>query len=520
MALVRKISTSLFELRKGKTDEYVLATKFFLPKEFLESVRKRTRKYHVYGTVYLEYPTYFTPLPGCRIDFYEVDPVVLSPRLSRFRRQDFLGSAYTNADGTYDFHFKFGWAPVKPGHHLVEEWEYSPDLPIETSRADLFHDYKPDIRARFYQYIGGSWKKIYDAPMMALDWNIDTEFHRDYRIPSEYATEVTGDITKPETGFRFKTIGLISIDTTRIVDGYAHSQPGDPLEGITHEPFCFTLRIYGLFAAAPVVATYTVEIMRTNADGTAATTVGPGGVPVAESWKPLGETLTNLEWNDAAKRWDSVTLGPTSGRYQNIDIQDPMAWLEPSLKATWNTANCPNGYYKLRITGYDASDTAVVTSEMPMIRTDNDPPDAALDVVSPGASICGDLTLGADRTITFQVTAHEPEGHLYGYYLWGTRGRYGESAGTDIVRERSVANDIWYGVIDEAEGFAVGARSASTIMCATMAYSFHLRVQGSGTNGYGHCFEHPQKRVYKRSIWWLRNDGTRVAGTDFPTPVP
>jgi hypothetical protein len=497
MALGRRINSSRFIAREGKPGEFVLSDKFFLPVDYLEFIKRRARKYHVHGAVYLEYPTYFSTLPGCRIDFFEVDsrgdypeesPVIHPDIFSLIRRQDFLGSAYTRADGSYDFYFKFGALLSKPGLHPIDELEFSPHLPIGPKKPSLFLDYKPDIRARFYLFINGAWTRIYDAPMTDFDWNIEPDFHRDYRIPADDAIGAVDPGTKPATGFRFKTIGLIPIDNTRIVDGYAHSQTGDPLSGITHEPFCGTLRIYGLFAAAPAVTTYTVELLKTDATGTAIT---------GETWKNLGEPLTNLRWNDGPKRWDPITLGPTVDRYVNIDIEDPMQWLEPSLKAVWNSANCVNGYYKLRITGYDASNTAVVTTEMPMIRIDNDLPQAGLDVTSPAATVCGDLTIGADRTITFRVTAYDSDGQLHSYYMYGTRGRYAESAGATVYHGRLVANDNWDGVINNPEPFAVAVRSTSTIMCATMAYSFHLCVQGAGTNGYANCLE--SKRVWRET---------------------
>jgi hypothetical protein len=495
MALTKQINSSQFILRPGKVDEFVLRDRFSLPEDFLLFVKGRTQKYHVYGTVHLEYPTYFAPLPGCRIDFFEADPIVFSPHLP-LRRKDFIGSAYTNADGSYDFHFKFGPLPLRP--HPIGETEFSPHVPILPRKPDIFFDSKPDIHARFFQYVNGTWTKIYDAPMIALDWNIDTEFHRDYRIPADVAFGVVDPGPKPATGFRFKSIGLIPIDTTRIVDGYAHSQIDDPLEGIVHEPFCFTLRIHGLFAPAPAVTAYTVEILRTNADGTPATTTNADGTPGTESWKPLGEPLTNLQRNDTTMGWDPKSLGQADGKYTNIDIEDPMEWLEPSLKAVWNTANCPNGYYKLRITGYDASNSAVVSTEMPMIRTDNDPPQADFDVISPATGVCGDLTLGPatdvdNRKITFRVTAYEPDGHLFDYCISGTRGRSAVSAGPSALHVRPVANDNWSGVINSSEVFIVDAPTA----CTTMAYNFHLCVQGSGTNGYGHCFDNPVKRVWK-----------------------
>jgi len=53
---------------------------------------------------------------------------------------------------------------------------------------------------------------------------------------------------------------------------------------------------------------------------------------------------------------------------------------------------------------------------------------------------------------------------------------------------------IWNGVINELEIFTLALRSTTTIHCATMAYGFHLVVQGLGTNGYGINFE--MKRAY------------------------
>ena len=121
--------------------------------------------------------------------------------------------------------------------------------------------------------------------MLDLDWNIDKDYHRDYRIPVESVTGVVDAGTKPATSFRFKTIGLLPVDATRIVNGYAFSKVGDPCSPVTREPFCDTLRIHGLFAAVPAVASYTVEIFRTNACGAAI---------AGELWKSIGDRSPTL----------------------------------------------------------------------------------------------------------------------------------------------------------------------------------------------------------------------------------
>lgn len=491
LALAKQVKSTSFVAREGRPEEFLVAHRFFLPVDFLDFVKKRTRRYHVHGTVYCEHPTYFSTLPGCRIDFFEVDPPRPFPRPKPIlNRKDFLGSAYTRADGSYDFYFRFGPLPSKLDFPHLEPVDVAPAGPgLPAKIHDLWTDYKPDIRARFSQYINGAWRCVYTAPMTEFDWNIGLDFHRDYRIPSDVAVDAVDPGTKPAEGFRFKSIGWIPIDDTRIKNGYVHSQDGDPLPGIVHEPFSGTLKIFGLFAAAEGITSYSLELLKTDVNGTAA---------AGATWQPLEDSLTNLQWNEGAKRWDAKTLGPTAGRYDNVDIFDPRDWLEPSLKAVWNTANRVNGYYKLRITGYTADNTAAVTAEMPMICIDNDVPEAAIDVISPATTVCGDLTLNAqDRTIKFKITAYDSEGHLYSYSTSGTRGRYAESAGATVSHSRPVEDAKWEGVSGGSEPFVVAERSSATITCATMAYSFHLTVQGSGTNGYGHCLE--SRRAYRET---------------------
>ncbi len=492
LGMSKVINSSRFVPKKGSKTVFSLNDRIYLPGSLLEYIKVRARKYHVHGTVYVEHPSYFSTLPGCRIDFYEVDiktdrfsPLpgteIPGPILPPFIfRRDFLGSAYTRVDGTYDFHFKFGvlptrpWERIKPVHPFLEKPEFSPFLPEIGVKPLPPFDLKPDIRAKFYLYINGVWTLIHEAPMLDVDWNIDTDYHRDYRIPVESVTGVVDAGTKPATGFRFKTIGLLPVDATRIVNGYAFSKVGDPCSPVTREPFCDTLRIHGLFAAAPAVASYTVEILRTNSSGAAI---------AGEIWKSIGEPLTNLEWNDTARVWESRNLALPGGRYRNIDIEPPMSWLEPSLKVAWNTNNVVNGYYKLRISGFDASDTPAGVYELPMIRIDNGLPEAALDVISPSATVCGNLTLGVDRKITFRVTAYEADGHMYKYSIFGNRGRYAESAGATVEFGRPDVLASWTGIVADSVAFNVDVRTMATSMCSMLAYNFKLCVQASGTNG-------------------------------------
>ena len=476
------------KIQAKKKDVYELAFNVSLPKFFLDDVIRRTQKYVIHGSLYTQYPTYFTPLAGCRIDFYEVDANKVKGfggKLDILRRDDFLGSAYSDASGAYSFSFKFGVPWKKPGTILARQQEYSPFNPSLPASSATF-DFKPDIRARFSQFINGTWTRIYEAPMTEFDWNIGTNFHRDYIIPADRVVMPGSSGGAPATGFRFHSIGLLPVDTTRIVDGYAFAKPGDPCGTFSCHPFCATLRIYGLFAASHAVVSYLVETLKTDSGGNA--------FDDEATWQPIPDALSNLKWNDSTHRWVVESLVRDDGKFRNIDVEPEGLWLEHAFKASWNTLNCVDGYYKLRITGFNASGGQVAQEVMPMVRIDNSRPDAFLDVITPTATVCGDLLLTTDRSITFQATAHHTQGHMDYFQIWGSRGRYAESAGAAITVHRPDENAAWDGVLDDPQVFALALRSSTTGQCMTMAYGFHLVAQGLGTNGYGINLE--MKRAY------------------------
>ena len=487
-------SVPLSAIKAKKKDLYEISFNVTLPKFFLDDVIRRIQKYVVHGSIYVQHPTYFGTLAGCRIDFYEVDSIKDTSGLpslpglprgpERLRRDDYLGCAYSDATGAYTFTFRFGLLWKKPGTILAREQEFSPFKPKVEGISPIF-DYKPDIRARFSQFINGTWTKIYEAPMTEFDWNIGTDFHRDYIIPANHVVLPGSTGSVPVTGFRFHSIGLLPIDTTRIVNGYAFAQPGDPCGTFSCHPFCATLRIYGLFAATHGVTAYTVETLKTDNAGNALD---------GETWQRLPDPLANLRWDDTTHRWSIESLVLPDGKFRNIDIEPEGSWLEHSFKASWNTFNCIDGYYKLRITGFNALNAQVAQQEMPMVRIDNSRPDAFLDVLSPATTTCGDLMLTADRTIIFRATAYHVKGHMEYFQIWGSRGRYAETAGAAVTVYRPDTSALWEGISNESEVFALAVRSTTTSHCATMAYGFHLVAQGLGTNGYGINLE--MKRAY------------------------
>lgn len=461
--MTKTMSASRFQAQKTGL-AYKAVYDIMVPKDYLVFWGTVTKTYNMHGTAYATtfaggVPISIEPLPAAKIEFYEVDsPIIWLFGTDPVLTEAYLGYTYTAPDGSYDFQFDFSYKRSP----WVWLW--------------LFTDRKPDIRARISQFVSGVWQQVYEGP---VDWDITEDFHRDYFIPVEDVIPVPDHGVKPDEGFRFVSLGLLPIDTFRFQMGYATAQPGDPalIAGVSHQPFCGLLRIFGLFAEAPVVATYKVEISEADELGNTG------------SWNDLDDPLVNRKWNDALHKWEALNLGPdpVTGRYQNIDTEPEADWHEHALKVTWNSVNYPNGYYVLRITGYDASNTEVGAFEMPVIRIDNSVPEAELEVVGTsvgGVTVCGSLQLGIDRRIQFNVTAHDPEGHVRRYWLSGTRGKEAYSAGATIQGIRPDLNDNWAGVKDKPVDFMVSALPVTLTSCSMLAYNFELHVWGLSTDGY------------------------------------
>ena len=465
ITMSKTISPGRYVLKKKSAGVYHAVYDFMIPRHYLMLWRTVTKTYHMHGTVYATtfsgaIPISVEPLPAAKIEFYEVDAPIIwilgtEPELT----EAYLGYTYTAPDGSYDFEFDFTYR-TSP---WVWHW--------------LFTDTVPDIRARISQFVDGLWQQVYEGP---VDWDIAEDLHRDYFVPIEDTVPIPDEGVKPDEGFRFVSVGLLPIDTTRIQLGYATAQPGDParIDSISYQPFCGTLRIFGLFAEAPPVTSYKVQIAEADENG-------PTG-----SWLDVTDALHNRKWNSTENRWEPMVLGPdpVTGRYQNIDTQPEADWHEHALKITWNTANHANGYWALRIIGYDASDTEVGTFQMPVMRTDNDRPELNLEVIGTTVGIvtdCGALQLGIDRKIQFKVTAHDPEGHVLRYWLSGTRGKEAGSAGGIVQEWRpDPPGDVWIGVKNELVNFTVAPLPAALAGCTSVAYNFELHTWGLATDCY------------------------------------
>lgn len=461
LAISKKLNPSRYEIGRDQPEMRVHYD-WLIPQDYLTLITQMTKSYQMHGAVYATIfdgsppaPISIDPLAGVKLEFYEVDtppiyPIGVEPPLT----QEFLGYTYSGPDGSYDFDFQFSY------QQNPWAWNW------------LFTDQTPDIRVRIFQFVDGLWQAIYEGP---VDWNIMESFHRDYFIPVENLHPIPDAGVKPEEGFRFSSLGLIPIDDLRFVDGYVTSQTGDPIM-LQHQPLCGTLRIFGLFAETPPVASYQVQLARVDAVGV------PG------AWKNVTDPLYNRQWNALLYQWDNLVLGPdpVTGRYQNIDTQPEANWHEHALKVTWNSANEPDGLYALRLIAYDAANVELGTFQMPFIWVDNSRPEVKLEVV--GTTLgqvtpCGALTLSAaQRHIQFRITAYDPAGHMAHYTLSGTRGKTASNAGAALSGNHG--SGLWQGVNGQLVDFAVTPLPADLQGCPAVAYNFELAVQGLATDGY------------------------------------
>jgi hypothetical protein len=467
--LTQKVASMRFA-KKG--DSLIAVQDLMMPARYPELLLKITKTYELNGVVYAQYPTWFETLAGAKLEFYEVDRPFLWPMGTEPpTTESLLGYTYSKPDGSYEFEFSFSY-------NRFSHW-------IST-------DTTPDVRVKIYQFDDGHWQLVYTGE---VDWNIEEDFRRDYLIPYEDIIAPAPGGVKPAEGFRYISLGLIPIDEAPVdphfSKGYVTCYSGDPAHvvEVRHQPLCGRMRIFGLFADAPPVATYEAQLATADEDGP----TGP--------WENITDALNNRKWDSTQSRWEHQVLGPdpVTGRYRNIDTEPEADWHEHALKITWNSRNKPDGYYAIRIIGYDTDDNAVVTEQMPVIRIDNQVPDVELKTTA-AIGICDNTTLAPDRIIQFIVTAHDPDGHVSRYYLCGTRGNLdspSNEAGDTIHESRDSGDLLWTGHKDELVEYRVDLRPAELATCDVLAYNFELHAYGLATNGYS---DEPRSQHVKREV--------------------
>ncbi len=444
-----------------------------LPPDIINWFQFISKTYNMHGTVYSTrfdlaggnpVPVAVEPLPMVKIEFYEVDNLLLPLKAVR---EDYIGEAYSDPDGNYTFSFNFKY----------RRYPYLYILPLTQDKV-------PDIRARLYQFVNGSWMLVHEDK---VDWNINVNYTRSYFIPEEEVILKPGNCTNPVKDFSFVSLGLLPIDDARFIKGYVTSKPEDPVS-VSHQPLCGVLRIFGLFGSDTGVVKYSAEFARADENGRPLEVDVSTGAPLG--WTQIYDSLYNSRWDDAKKIWGVRILGPEAGTglYSNIDMEPESLWHEHALKITWNSANHPNGYYLLRVTGYNKDGKSTGTYQMPVIRIDNSLPQVSLTALSStlgGISECGYVRLSpADRRLSFELTAYDSEGHVLQYQISGIRGKDALQAVKPLLVQRPDKNSCWNGVISEEVNLLIDPLPAAISHCPAVAYSFRLEVWGSATNCY------------------------------------
>jgi hypothetical protein len=428
---------------------------FPVSEEYVKGMEIIARKYHIHGTVYSGHYDgstliSFDPVPALKVEYWLVDDKKIRPR------GKLLGAVYTGPDGHYDFEFKAP-APMRPVFQLGNAL--------------------PDVKARIYQFFGGAWKQVYAAP---VDWDISADFQRDFIIPETDLILGPGPGSKPATGFKFTSLGLLPIDGPHIVDGYLYAHSGDPerIAKINCQPFCGQMRVFGLFgtppdAGATGVTSYLVQYRDALAPGPAV-------------WNDVLDHLENRKWNPVTHTWESKPLGPNivTHLYTNIDTDPELEWQEHALKFEWDTTKVPNGEYILRITGYYSVGAVTKTLppvEMPAVRIENGRPFAEIEAIAPAVMKCGALALEPNRSITFRIRAEESDGHILYYKVWGTRGKAAQGLG---IQEFDRPVPVWDGAAAATDVFPVPDLKGDLVGCTAVAYNFTVEVQGLATDCY------------------------------------
>ena len=413
-------------------------------------------------------PHQFEGQLGLKLDFYSFEPSAelridqsVQPPLIRaviVWRKLLSYTSYTGSDGVYAGCFSYK-IPIIPPLRPVPD----PYFMVEIS-----------------QFFEGNWNKVYEEHISLPALRQYTHF--DFLIPID---KLVGSpvCTTPKIGFLFGAIGLIPCDDAHIVKGYVSSQTGDQIMGLTHRPMRGVLRIFGLFAKDPQVASYKFEIAATDENHVP----GPNATL---KWEDLTDPLSN-------RKRDSLTAevmgpDPITHVYKNIDGDEDNIWGERDLKFEWNSANRPDGFYALRIKALDKNNNPVMINneplvvEMPVLRIDNSLPTVKIEAV--GAEESGKV-VSTDGKLKFNITAYDPQGHVLDWNIRALAGRDAIELNADPT---ALQFDPPANTGSPGEGVPAGTMETLTIVklprnlaaCDPLVYNFELIAHGSAITGY------------------------------------
>jgi hypothetical protein len=460
----------------SRQENLVTAQKDFrVSSDILEWIRRLRLPYNMFGQVFGQTTFTIEPGPALKMDFYECDPwfpfaIPLSTKLPplvpdlglhvppfRFPplRKDYLGTTYTDPNGYYEFNFTWNLLLGVP------PWRWP--------------DPKPDIQVRISQFFNETWNEVFCGP---VDWNIVPRFHRDFLVPAANLRAIPPP--PPATGFAFSSIGLIPVDGKHLVNGHAYTDAMDPVPimNMTQRPFGETLRIGGLFAKTPAIASYKVQIASMDEN------------PL--TWKDVLEPFHNLKWNFGNRVWDHILFSPDAVTHRFTNRETESNWFEPALKFTFHSRTVDDGFYAFRMIGFDTAGNQVGNPvELPVLCIDNTPPLA--DLEAPAAEKCGGVLLQKKlnekgetiHTLDLKVTAYDEAKHVLNFGISATRGSkpFEGNVLTEILPS-IIMSTPGNGIRNQTETVTIKELPAAFADCPTLVYSVYLGVQGSATNGY------------------------------------
>lgn len=205
------------------------------------------------------------------------------------------------------------------------------------------------------------------------------------------------------------------------------------------------------------------------------------------------QTWTDYKWSTSTRRFEHESISPMSGGYYRVREPDEL-WYDHWLGYELDTREFSNGLHTLTVeftTRRSRSSPSVGDSIE--IRIDNQHPRASIDEIYHHHATDGKTPVGTCAIVddggdefTFEVTAHDPEGHLLRYEmdaLWGDN-KHKDVYG-DTYAENKASAPHWHGLtaseVPPSDTWkATVADDPTSTRCA---HTFYLRVWDRAING-------------------------------------
>lgn len=209
------------------------------------------------------------------------------------------------------------------------------------------------------------------------------------------------------------------------------------------------------------------------------------------------QTWTDYKWSTSTDRFEHETISPMSGGYYRVREPDEL-WYDHWLGYELNTREFSNGLHTVTVeftTRRSRSSPSV--SDSFELRFDNQRPRASIDGIIHHHDTDGPTPIGACAIVddggdefTFEITAHDPEGHLLRYDLdahWGDNKSKPVVDPPETYAENKSSAPHWHGLTATAVPTS-GTWSAKTAddQSTRCAHTMYLRVWDRAINGRRH----------------------------------